>query len=462
MPSNTSPWLYELQRKRKEKKLTDDAHAAVAIVGGGIAGMATAYFLLKNTKNSVILLEAHRVAHGATGHNAGQIASYFDRPFAEIAKEFGTKLACEGQRSVESAWELLEAIYKDAKLKTEFWSFPGYAGCRGFEEVMYHLKDIAWQQKGGLVSLGNSETEKMLIADTAPFIEKIPSQYRKFYTLASHRDILDLLQTNDRRFEATLIKRKGCLNSARFTEELAGYLLKKYKNRFNLMESAPVDHVILRENSALLTINQHVVVAKKVVLCTNGFEKFTIVNTAGPEIDKNFHQMVRGGVGYMAGYVTKAGDPPTAISYFPETRGVESVYVTDPYFYLTRRPFIERGRARNLVCIGGPEFDLEDTNDYIRDKHLYPKKAQREIDAFLHRTYAPAPKGKIKYKFRWHGLMGYTPNGIRRVGPEPRNPVLLYNLGCNGVGILPSIYGGKRIADIVGGKKIKPSIFDPK
>jgi hypothetical protein len=38
----------------------------------------------------------------------------------------------------------------------------------------------------------------------------------------------------------------------------------------------------------------------------------------------------------------------------------------------------------------------------------------------------------------------------------------LYNLGCNGVGILTSIYGAKRISQIVAGEKLSQSIFDPK
>lgn len=458
MPKISSPWLYQLKRERKEKNLSEDAHTTIAIVGGGIAGMCTAYFLLKNTRTSVLLLEAHRVAHGATGHNAGQIASYFEKPFADIVKEFGFKMATEGQRAVESAWDLLEEIYKDAKLKTPFWSFPGYAGCRSYEEVLYHLKDIAWQQKSG-----SSEVEKMMISESAPWLRKIPRAYRDCFTLASHRDVLDLLQTNDHRFQATLIKRKGCLNSALFTEELAGYLIAKYKDRFELAEQSPVSHVILREKSVILTVNQHVVVAKKVVLCTNGFEKFTIVNTVGEEIDTAFHHMVQGAIGYMAGYLDKAGKPPLAISYLPDQDKTGAAYVTDPYFYLTRRPFEEAGkRARNLICVGGPEVDIEDTNEYDRDMHKYPVQAQKDIDAFLRKTYALAPKGKINYKFKWHGLMGYTPNGIRRVGPEPRNPVLLYNLGCNGVGILPSIYGGSRIAQIIAGRKVGRSIFDPK
>jgi hypothetical protein len=56
--------------------------------------------------------------------------------------------------------------------------------------------------------------------------------------------------------------------------------------------------------------------------------------------------------------------------------------------------------------------------------------------------------------------MGYTKNGIRFIGPEPKNNVLLYNLGCNGVGILPSIYGGKKISRHLAGESVEKSIFD--
>jgi hypothetical protein len=58
-------------------------------------------------------------------------------------------------------------------------------------------------------------------------------------------------------------------------------------------------------------------------------------------------------------------------------------------------------------------------------------------------------------------LMGYTANGLRLVGFEKRNSVLMYNLGCNGIGILPAIWGGLRISNLLNGEKSE-SLFDPK
>ena len=63
--------------------------------------------------------------------------------------------------------------------------------------------------------------------------------------------------------------------------------------------------------------------------------------------------------------------------------------------------------------------------------------------------------------YSWHGVIGYSASGVRLIGPEPPNASLLYNLGCNGVGFLLSIYGGERIACHLAGSPPTPNIFDP-
>jgi glycine/D-amino acid oxidase-like deaminating enzyme len=104
---------------------------------------------------------------------------------------------------------------------------------------------------------------------------------------------------------------------------------------------------------------------------------------------------------------------------------------------------------------------LPELHNYIEDFE-FPDEAQKKIDGFVRDTYDVSPNHNIDYKFTWHGLMGYTPNRVRLVGYDPRSNVLMYNLGCNGVGILPSIFGGWRIAEMLSGRKVMPMIFDPK
>lgn len=458
MFTNISPWLHQLNRTRPVTSLDSDHETDVAIIGGGIAGVATAYYTLKNTDKQVTLVEADKIAHGATGHNGGFLASYFERTFSSITREFGLEMAAQGQQAMESAWTLLDEIRQDAQLQAPMWQFTGYAACATIEEVLVHLRNNALRLKAGL------SCSQLMVSDKAKGLDNIPTMYKDLYTVVPKADILSLLETEDEEYIAILPERKGCMNSALFCEELIGYLLTTYKDRFTLAEHAPVRRLVLKDDHAVLDISRHQkVTTKEVVLCTNGFEKLTIVNTAGASVNKKFHHLVRGIVGYMAGYTEELNKQPMEISYLPkEFNHDQDIYEDEPYFYLTRRPFeMENKETHNLVCIGGPEALMDDTNNYNLE-HPYPSEAKDQIDNFLKYTYKHGQKDKISYKFLWHGLMGFTPNGIRLIGPEPCNPLLYYNLGCNGIGLLPSIYGGLKISQYVAGKKFAPSIFDPK
>ncbi len=453
---NQSPWLHQLNRVRPIAEFKGRHRSDVAVIGGGIAGISTAYFLLRYTDKTVTLLEADNIAHGATGHNGGFLATYFERTFSSLVQEFGLKSAAEGQRAIETSWDLLEEMRADAGLKTPMWQFIGYAACATYEELLLHLRNNALRKKAGL------ETSLIIVSEEAPCLSDLPQMYRPLYTLVPKRKILDAIETDDESYFAVLPARKGAMNSAAFCEELVSHLLAAYPSRFRLAEHTPVKKVVVRKKDALCRIGwRRFVTAESVVLCTNGFENITLVNKAGLPINEKFHHLVRGIVGYMAGYLEETPKKPTEISYLPKGNAHDrDIYDEAPYYYLTRRPFVDNEKKKNLICIGGPEALMDDTNNYRRE-HPYPAESRAQIDNFLKYTYKHGLKS-IDYKFLWHGLMGFTPNGVRLIGPEPCNPRLLYNLGCNGVGLLPSIYGGRKIARWIAGETLDPSIFDPK
>jgi glycine/D-amino acid oxidase-like deaminating enzyme len=452
-----SPWLAQLKPKDEPHVVFENRTSDVSIIGAGIAGITTAYFLLKNTDKKIIIVESGRVAHGATGHNAGQIVSYFERQISDLVQEFGLELTAQAQNAIDSAWNLLENIYQDANLETPYSVFTGYAGCQDLEETLVHLENNMY------ASLAKINMEPLMIAKDLDVAKQIPEKYKGLYSLCPHEDILSLLETEDTNYIAAISARKGVMNSALFCEELLDYLYITYPDRFTLFEGSHVDEVVLQPDDAILRVKGYEIRSGCVVLCTNGFEKFKITNTVGADIDTKFHHLVQGSVGYMAGYLEEHTKSPIAISYLPKKSHTgNSQFDADPYFYLTRRTFeVEPNKTHSLICVGGPEARMDDTNDYSRE-HPYPDEAQGVIDEFLRKTYVHAPKGEIDYVYKWHGLMGYTPNGVRLIGPEPINPILMYNLGCNGVGILPSIYGAHKIAQFVNKEELGPSIFDVK
>lgn len=456
MRPNHSPWIAQLNLRETINHLSDNRSTDIAIVGGGIAGISTAYFTLKSTDLKVAIVEADKVAHGATGHNAGQIVSYFERQLQDLVREYGLEMTAQAQRAVDSAWGLMDAMYKEAKLTVPVARFNGYAGCQDLEEVIVHLENNKYASDAQLTM------EMLLIAEDSDVAKNIPEQYVGLYSLVPHETILSLLETENRNFIAALAARKGVMNSAMFCEQILDYLFITYPDRFVLFEESPVTEVFLERDNARLKVRDNELTAKNVILCTNGFERFTITNAVGDDIDTQFHHLVRGSVGYMAAYLEENTRPPVAISYLPShTKTGNDLLDAIPYFYLTRRTFEgSHNETKSLICIGGPEVRMDDTNNYKKE-HPYPSEAQELMDTFLHETYKYAPKDEITYQYKWHGLMGYTPNGVRCIGPEPINPVLHYNLGCNGIGILPSIYGGMKISQYLKGEALEKSIFDP-
>ncbi len=450
MRKNISPWIHQLDANRTHRKLESDLDTDVAVVGAGIAGVSSAFYILKNTDKRVCLLERFKLAHGATGHNAGQIVSYFERGFASLVEEFGLEMAARGEKVIEDAWGLLDEMYMDAQLDIPFSRFIGHAGLSSYEQVQWHLKNSLIRKRAGL------SARRLLVSENAPFVDTIPHEYDGLYALVPDKDILSLLETQHPGFIAVLSFPKGCMNSALFCQEVAGYLQTRYPDRFTLYEHAPIRKVILRDGHALLDADTHTVNAKRIVLCTNGFESILIINENGLDIDTKYHHLVNGKVGYMSGYLEKLNKPPTAISYYTDPLpGIEN-----SYYYLTRRPYeYEKGAEHNLVSVGGPDTDIDENASYSHEDE-YPERMRERIDTFIRAVYDIDPNKKIEYVFTWHGLMGYTQNGVRLIGPEPKNPVLFYNLGCNGVGILPSIYGGKKISQHLLGGNIDPSIFD--
>ncbi len=452
---NNSPWLHNFEYKRKVNFLNHNQDVDILIVGGGIAGVSTAYYLLKNTNSRVGIIDAGKIAHGATGHNAGQIVGVFERPFSDIVNEFGLELSLQAQTDINSGWELLDEIFFNEDLKTGYAKVNGYAGVKNWGQAENFLLNKK------ITDSNNLHSSTALISKQ--FVEKngIPEQYLSIFQEIDEQEIWKILETNNKEYFAAFGIRKGVMNSAQFCEEMITKLNLEYSNRFTVWEDSSIKEIILQEDSVLSISEAAFVNSKKLILCTNGFEHIKISNEGGRDVYKKFRKNVSGRIGYMAGYVEEKQRAPIATSYIVSS-SITSVSTADadPYYYVTRRDYeYSINKHSSLVCIGGPEKALPNSEHYQKVFNV-PENYYSEISQFLHKNFAYAPT-RIDYNFKWHGLMGYTQNGIRLIGPEPENKNLLYNLGCNGIGILPSIYGGWKISQFILNKIKTKSIFDP-
>ncbi|MDI9355182.1 MAG: hypothetical protein QM532_03260 [Cyanobium sp. MAG06] len=253
----------------------------------------------------------------------------------------------------------------------------GYAGMTELSQVLLHLADNMIRYDGGI------NIEKILISDNFKYLKDIPSIFSHLYEITEHQNILDLLETNNKDYIATLAYQKGATNSAKICEEIIMYLLDKYKDRFSIYENTPANNIILEKDYAITEIAFNKedasisyekmdlqIKSKKIILCTNGFEGFGIINNNGPDIDSKFHHEVNGVVNFMSAYIDNIREEPVAISYFPKNSGLnttKSSITGDIYFYMTRRPHIHNGEEVGLISTGGPERTLSDGEKYNRE-----------------------------------------------------------------------------------------------
>jgi glycine/D-amino acid oxidase-like deaminating enzyme/nitrite reductase/ring-hydroxylating ferredoxin subunit len=129
-------------------KLPSSAETDVCVVGGGIAGLTTAYLLALEGKK-VVLLEANELAFGESGRTTAQFAPPDDL-YCEIERTFGADGARQVAQSFQAATELAESIVRGENLDCEFERLDGYLYCLPGQDVSYIQREFAAAGKAGV------------------------------------------------------------------------------------------------------------------------------------------------------------------------------------------------------------------------------------------------------------------------------------------------------------------------
>ena len=115
-----SYWIDSIKNTFNEyPALTENIKADVVIVGGGIAGITSAYLLQKEGL-SVIVLEADRIARGTTGHTTAKITSQHNLIYHKLIKQMGFELAQQYATANETAIKEIKALTESLKIDCDF------------------------------------------------------------------------------------------------------------------------------------------------------------------------------------------------------------------------------------------------------------------------------------------------------------------------------------------------------
>lgn len=105
--------------------LTEDTQADVVIVGGGIAGLTTAYQLQRSGK-SVVILDSSLLASGETERTTAHLSCALDDRFTELERLHGARGARIAAESHAAAITAIEHIAKLERIDCDFERLDGY------------------------------------------------------------------------------------------------------------------------------------------------------------------------------------------------------------------------------------------------------------------------------------------------------------------------------------------------
>ncbi|WP_059104212.1 FAD-dependent oxidoreductase [Shouchella shacheensis] len=105
--------------------LQKDIHVDVAIVGGGITGITTAYLLTQAGKK-VAIIEADRICNGTTGHTTAKITAQHGPIYHELLSHLGQEKAKQYFKAQDAALTFIRDTVKKEGIECDFSDEDNY------------------------------------------------------------------------------------------------------------------------------------------------------------------------------------------------------------------------------------------------------------------------------------------------------------------------------------------------
>ncbi len=105
--------------------LDGDGRVDVTVIGGGIAGITTA-FLLKRAGLTVALIDAYRIVTGTTGHTTAKITSLHRLVYRDLIDRFGSAKAKQYADANQAGIETIASLVREYNIPCSFERKPAY------------------------------------------------------------------------------------------------------------------------------------------------------------------------------------------------------------------------------------------------------------------------------------------------------------------------------------------------
>lgn len=136
-----SVWADEVKIRRREP-LPGDMEIPVVVIGAGLVGILTAYYL-KQAGIRAIILEADRIGSGQTKNTTAKITSQHNLIYGQIIRMFGSRMAEHYASANESAIREYEKLILEKGIDCDFVRCPAYLYSQTDTQLLKQEADAA-------------------------------------------------------------------------------------------------------------------------------------------------------------------------------------------------------------------------------------------------------------------------------------------------------------------------------
>lgn len=143
-----SLWIETTRDKVHVSTLKEDEETEVCVIGGGLFGLTTAYYLTKYGKK-VVLLEKGKIGSKVSGNTTGKITSQHNLFYAHLVNDYGEEYARKYLEANEQAINDINQIIEHEQIECEYKIQKSYVYTTQQDEVTEIEKEVEAVNKLG-------------------------------------------------------------------------------------------------------------------------------------------------------------------------------------------------------------------------------------------------------------------------------------------------------------------------
>ena len=144
----SSLWIETTKTEINLKSLEKDEETEVCVIGAGLFGLTTAYYLTQCGKK-VVVLEKDNIGEKTSGNTTGKITSQHDLFYAHLIDDYGSEYAKKYLKANEQAIKNIKEIIEKERIECEFSMRKSYVYTTNQDEVTEIEKEVEAVNKLG-------------------------------------------------------------------------------------------------------------------------------------------------------------------------------------------------------------------------------------------------------------------------------------------------------------------------